>query len=76
MNDISATEAYSNRISKYLIDKSSCHALEISGLVIYKNKITLKELRDEFNGFSPGQSYRYLDPSIIKKIKNINSGVI
>lgn len=75
MNDIGATEEYENRISGYLSDKSSCHALEISELVIYEKSLSLKDLRDEFDGFGPGQSYRYLNHCIIEKIKGINSGI-
>jgi len=73
MNDIGATEKYSNRLSGYLSDKSSCHALEISELKIYEKKLSLNELREEFDGFAPGQSYRYLEPCIINRIKYINS---
>ena len=76
MNDISTTKEYKNKISEYLIDKSSCHALEVSNLIIYKKGISLKELREKFNNFHPGQSYRYLSPLIINKIKEINSGII
>ncbi|MCF7494420.1 hypothetical protein L3V35_05075 [Vibrio sp. L5-1] len=75
MYDIGATEEYSNRISKYLTDKKSCHALEISDLIIYEKELSLQNLRSEFEGFCPGQSYRYLDHGIIDKIKKLNSGV-
>ncbi len=75
MNDIGATEKYKKRISEYLSDKSSCHALEISELNIYEKQLSLNELRVKFDGFSPGQSYRYLDPCIINRIEYINSGI-
>lgn len=75
MSDIGATEEYSDRISKYLTDKLSCHALEISDVTIYKNELSLQYLRDEFDGFVPGQSYRYLDVGVIEEIKRLNSGV-
>ena len=76
MNYISATKEYKDKISEYLIDKSSCHALEVSNLIIYEKGISLKELRENFNNFQSGQSYRYLSPLIINKIKEINSGII
>ncbi|MGR5061201.1 hypothetical protein ACPV3O_23385 [Vibrio rotiferianus] len=76
MKDINASKAYSERISDYLIDKKSCHALEVSELIIYENYLTLNELRHEFGSFTPGQSYRYLDPRIIDKIKDINNGIL
>lgn len=76
MKDIGASKDYSERISNYLIDKESCHALEVSELVIYENKLTLSELRHEFGSFTPGQSYRYLDSKIIDKLKDINDGIL
>ncbi|HCG8253434.1 TPA: hypothetical protein NJ905_003696 [Vibrio parahaemolyticus] len=76
MKDIDASKTYSERISNYLIDKESCHALEVSELIIYESHLTLSELRREFGSFTPGQSYRYLDPRIIDKIKDINDGIL
>ena len=72
MNNISAEENYRNRISGYFKNKKSCYALEISNFKMYKNQLSLEYLRKEYRGFVPGQSYRYLDSNIVKKIENLN----
>jgi predicted transcriptional regulator len=75
MARINASEHYKLRIGKYLEDKSSCHAMEISELNLYKQPLSLNYLRKEFSGFSPGQSYRYLDPLIKERIHSLNNTI-
>jgi len=72
MKQVSATDKYKKRISKYFSNKDSCHALEISDFKLYKTPLELNYLREEFPGFCPGQSYRYLDPFIEKRILSLN----
>lgn len=75
MSDVKATEQYKARIGKYFKDKSSCHAMEITDLKIYKNPIPLSDLRRKFPGFVPGQSYRYLDEKVANLIIELNGSL-
>tara|TARA_R100001244_G_scaffold29260_1_gene28531 strand:- start:95318 stop:95755 length:438 start_codon:yes stop_codon:yes gene_type:complete len=75
MIDIGATESYKKRIGNYFKDKQSCHAIEITSLNLYKEPISLGELRTKFPGFVPGQSYRYLDPKIKNLIIDLNGKI-
>mgnify|MGYP000037102830 CR=1 FL=1 len=68
MEKVNATNEYKKRISNYFTDKTSCHALEITKLKIYKKPLELNYLRENFKGFVPGQSYRYLDNKIVEDI--------
>jgi len=75
MIKVNATNEYKERISRYLQDKSSCHAMEISQLKIYEEPLSLSYLRNNFPGFFPGQSYRYLEDQILKEIKIQNGSI-
>ncbi|MFT6835727.1 MAG: putative transcriptional regulator [Francisellaceae bacterium] len=75
MEKVNATESYKERISKYFKDKTSCHAMEITELNIYDVPISLADLRKEFPGFVPGQSYRYLDEKIANLIIELNGAL-
>jgi len=68
MQSVNANKSYRERISNYFTDKTSCHALEISEFKIYENTLSLKYLRENYDGFGPGQSYRYLDKKIVDEI--------
>jgi len=73
MSDIDSTPEYKKRISKYFgKNQESCHALEITNLNIYETPLSLRYLREKFNNFFPGQSYRYLPDEIIEDIKSKN----
>lgn len=75
MEKINATEDYKLRIGGYLEDKKSCHAMEISDIKIYTLPLSLNYLRNEFPGFCPGQSYRYLNPLIKDRIHSLNNEI-
>jgi len=75
MEKVNATEEYKLRIGGYLEDKSSCHAMEISDVKLYKSPLSLSYLRREFPGFCPGQSYRYLNPLIKDRIHSLNNEI-
>ncbi|TMM47031.1 hypothetical protein [Colwellia ponticola] len=75
MKKVKADDAYNKRISKYLIDKASCFAMEISELNIYDIPLTLEYLRKTYSGFCPGQSYRYLSEEIKSDLTAKNNGL-
>ena len=75
MKQVKADDAYNRRISKYLIDKESCFAMEISSLNIYNNPLSLEYLRNTYPGFGPGQSYRYLPEDIKLDLSAKNHGL-
>ena len=75
MVSVNATEEYKLRIGRYLEDKTSCHAMEISDIKLYKSPLSLSYLRKEFPGFCPGQSYRYLNPLIKDRIHSLNNEI-
>lgn len=75
MKTINSTPEYTKRISKYFKEKISCHALEITDLNIYQTPLSLTYLRENFPGFFPGQSYRYLDENIIQNIIDKNESL-
>jgi predicted transcriptional regulator len=72
MESIGANDAYVKRIGSYFADKKSCHALKISELKMYEHPLPLSYLRAKHNDFCPGQSYRYVDNSILMDIKSKN----
>lgn len=75
MIEVGATDSYKKRIGNYFKNKQSCHAMEITSLNLYKEPISLGELRKKFSGFVPGQSYRYLDSKIKNLIIELNGKI-
>lgn len=72
MELVGATDEYKSRIEAYFINKNSCHAMEISEIILYERPLSLSYLREEFPGFCPGQSYRYLESDIKDRIQELN----
>jgi len=75
MKSVNADKIYKERISNYFNDKTLCHALEISDLKIYDHPLSLKYLRENYIGFCPGQSYRYLDNKIMAELISLNGSL-
>jgi len=75
MDSVNADNAYRERISNYFTDKTLCHALEISDLKMYDHQLSLSYLRDNYKGFCPGQSYRYLDNKIKDELIHLNGSL-
>jgi type I restriction enzyme S subunit len=72
MKQVKADKEYEQRIASYLIDKTSCFAMEISELKLYEYPLSLDYLRNTYPGFVPGQSYRYLPEDIKNELISKN----
>lgn len=72
MKQVKADDKWEKRISKYLIDKTSCFAMEISELKLFDHALSLEYLRKSYPGFVPGQSYRYLPEDIKNELISKN----
>lgn len=61
MEKVQATDKYRARIFNYFKHKNKCFAIKISDFKKYDSPLVLKYLRQQHNGFIPGQSYRYIN---------------
>jgi type I restriction enzyme S subunit len=75
MKQVKANKEYEQRIANYLIDKTSCFAMEISELKLYEYPLSLGYLRNTYLGFVPGQSYRYLPGGIKNELISRNQSL-